>query len=338
MRMRIAAFVAALSGLGCARVAEPGVEACEGMLVATPVQLATSSSSSSSPPELLVDGDTLVLVEAGLEGRLRRIDRCSGAELDAIDVAQLSRAIVHEGEVVLTRGGVDAAYELARWDAAAGLVRLGDVPFARVDSHTTGLYLVEGVEIHRFDEATGTSVSVHTIDAPSDVVDPVSHVGMHAAGIYFRLDYDSGVGSTLQRWPIGATTSSSVEGTESAVHLAASGDRIVTSVDQSPGFVGSGIRDIVVLPAAGGEPTRLFVGSSDDAWIRGIAANETWACWSGGPSVRCVDVHESAGVNEGAALHERASPGETRAIGLADDAVYWWAEVDAGHVLMAAAL
>lgn len=335
MLPRIGALFVVLVGLACQRVAESSVEACEGMLVATPTQLAVSTSSSTSL-DLLVDGDTLVLVEPGPDGRLRRIDRCTGDELDAIAVPFLQRAVVHEGEVVLTGITTDPPYDLLRWDADAGLVRLGEVPFSRLDSHSTGLYLAEGVEIHRFDEASGTSVSVHTIDAPSDVVDPVSHVGIHEAGLYYRLDYDTGVGSTLLRWPIGAATGAWVEGSDSAIGLAASGERIVTSVDQSPGFVGSGIRDIVALPAGGGEPTRLYTGSGEDPWIRGIAATEAWVCWSGGPSVRCVDANEGEGEGEG--VHERASQGETRALVIAENAVYWWASVDEGHLLMAAAL
>jgi hypothetical protein len=337
--IRATALLLVAAALGCNRLADPVDEstddpptACAGMLDQTPTKLAETWAFGH---DVIVDGDTLVLVEPGQNGYLRRLDRCTGAELRASPIPFLDRAILHEGAIVFTGVSEGPNPYLMRWDEAGDdLVFLAEVPFSRLYSLTTGLYLAGGDEIHRFDEASESAVLVHTIDTPLDIPGLyVAHIGASEAGLYYRFDYDCGCTPKLERWPIEAADDLAVEGSAGARRLASVGDRIFINVDQNPDGFGSGIDDIVELPAEGGEPRLLFSGTGEDGPVQDIAANDEWVCWTNavrGP--RCVNRADPA------ELREFGGVGAFGPIALAEDAVYWFVEQDAISELMGAAL
>jgi hypothetical protein len=345
LSIRSCAALLLMAALGCNRIADPVDEsaedgtttgdppaACEGMLGPTPTKFAETWAFGH---DVIVDGDTLVLVEPGQYGYLRRLDRCTGAELRAIEVPFLDRAILHEGAVVFTGVSEGPNPYLMRWDEAAeDLVFLAEVPFSRLYSLSTGLYLAAGDEIHRLDEDNESTVLVHTIDTPLDVPGLyVSHVGGNEAGLYYVVDYDCGCTPALSRWPIGAADTVGVGGSAGARRLATVGDRIFVDVDPNPNGFGSGVDDIVELPAEGGEPQLLFSGTLEDGPVQDIAANDEWVCWT-----NAVDGPHCVNRADPTELREFESVGAYGPIALAEDAVYWFVEHDAVSELMGAAL
>jgi hypothetical protein len=302
------------------------------MITQTPTQLTETRGTYDS--DLIVDGETLVLIEPGQNGLLRRLDRCTGAELSSSSVSFLARAILHEGAILFTGISEGPNPYLMRWDEAAeDLVFLAEVPFSRLFSHSTGLYLAAGAQIHRLDEASESSVVVHTIETRDIPGLSIVHVGGNEAGLYYRMDYDCGCTPALARWPIGAADAVGVSGSGGARRLASVGDRIFINVDQDPSGIGSGIDDIVVMPAAGGESQRLFSGTIADGRVQDIAANNEWVCWTNElKAPRCVNLADTT------ELIEFEGEGVFGAIALADDVVYWLVENDGTSALMAAAL
>ena len=342
-RLRIAPL-ALVAALGCQRLVDGGaeddagttgdepLEACDGLLTQTPSVLLETGAYS---PDVIVDGDTLVIVEPGQYGWLRRLDRCSGAELSATPVPFLARAIVHEGAVVFTGISEGPNPYLERWDEVANdLVFLTEARFARLYSHSSGLYLADNEEIFRFDEPDALTL-VHTIETQDIPGLTVSNIGASEAGFYHRVDYDCGCTPTLSRWPIGAADPVGVPGSPGARRLAAVGDRIFINVDQNPSGFGSGIDDIVELPAEGGEPIVLFSGVLEDGPVQDIAASDEWVCWTNlVVPPRCVSRADPSELREFAS----ASEGVVRKLALAEDAVYWFVEDQGVSTLMGAAL
>ncbi|MFO7567112.1 MAG: hypothetical protein R6X02_30990 [Enhygromyxa sp.] len=347
---RLAVLVIIALALGCHRVGEHADElgddasdgqapdaSCGGLLTRTPVVML--GETIAFRPEVIVDGDTIVVVEPGQHGVLRRLDRCTGEELRSRSVPFLARAILHEGAIVLTGIYEGPIALLARWDEAADdLEYLSEAPFSRLLSHSSGLYLGARDEIYRFDEASSSLELVHTIDTLEIAGLFISHVGVNEAGLYYRRDYDCGCTPTLSRWSIGADESSTVPGSAGARRLASLGDRIVLDVDRDPSGVGSGIDDIVELPAEGGEPLVLFSGSLDDGPVEGIAANDEWVCWTNlARAPRCLRRSDPGELVEFEGQFE-AGEGAYRQLALAEDAVYWFAERNGESTLMAAGL
>jgi hypothetical protein len=328
--------------LGCHRVGVPLNEqgdedpsACDGLLTRTPTVLAETISYA---PDLIVDGDSLVLVEPGQHGVLRRLDRCSAQERSSTPVPFLDRAILHDGAIVFTGIYEGPITRLNRWDEPAGQFEsLTDAPFARLFSHSSGLYLGAKEQIFRFDEASATLELVYTIDTLDIPGLTVSHIGINEAGLYYRRDYDCGCTPSLSRWPIGSSEASGVPGSPGARRLASVGDRIFINAEQVPSGFGSGVDDIVELPAEGGEPQVWFSGNLDDGPVQSIAANEQWVCWTNlARAPRCVsrsdpsELVEIADPLEGGGVHRR--------LAIAEDAVYWFVEQNGESTLMAAAL
>lgn len=350
MRRSTVLLLVALA-LGCHRIGDPMAEvgdeatdgstddsgespsACDGAITRTPVVVAETITYS---PDVIVDGDTLILVEPGQYGWLRRLDRCTFEEL-ASTVPFLDRAILHEGAVVFTGVSEGPLTYLMRWDeAAADLVFLTEAPFSRLISHSTGLYLADNEQIHRLDQANESLELVHTIDTPSDIPGViVSHMGNNEAGLYYRVDYDCGCTPTLSRWSITSDETVGVPGTAGTRRIATVGDRMFVNVDQNPSGFGSGIDDIVELPIDGGEPQLLAAGVLADGSVQDIAANDSWVCWTHlARAPRCVNREDPSEIIEFAGQPE----GVYRQIGLADDVLYWFVEQNGESTLMAAAL
>lgn len=339
------ASLALVAALGCQRLADPSaddagtmgdesddlIEACEGALTQTPVALFETGAYAS---DVIVDGDTLVLVEPGQSGWLRRLDRCSGAELSSIPVPFLARAILHAGAVVFTGISEGPDPYLVRWDEAAeDFVYLTEAPFSRLYSHSSGLHVAAHDEILRLDEPSESLVLVHTIETPDIPGLSISHIGMSEAGFYYRVDYDCGCTPALARWPIDGADAVGVAGSAGARRLAAVGDRIFINVDQNPDGFGSGIDDIVEMPAEGGEPLLLFSGTLESGPVQDIAANDEWVCWTHyATPPRCVSRVDSSD------LREFVGEGTFGQIAVAGDVVYWFVENEGTSVLMAAAL
>jgi hypothetical protein len=332
-----------VAALGCQRLvddpsAEAGdtssddgsITACDGAITQTPTALFETGTYA---PDVIVDGDTLVLVEPGQHGWLRRLDRCTGAELGSIAVPFLHRAILHEGAVVFTGISEGPNPYLERWDETAeGFTNLTEGRFGRLYSLTGELYLAADEEVFRFDEPDSMTL-IHTIETQDIPGIYVSHIGASATDFYYRVEYDCGCTPTLVRWPIGSQDGFGVAGSAGARRLVAVGDRIFINADQNPDGFGSGIDDIVELPSDGGEPIVLYAGVLEDGAVQDIAANDEWVCWTNQlVAPRCVNRTDPS------KMREFAGEGTFGQVALGEDAVYWFAEDQGESVLMVAAL